>query len=32
MNAVKFNCPYYEVCGRKKDLHLSEDICLTKIR
>ena len=28
MNAVKFNCPYYEVCGRKKDLHLSEDICL----
>ena len=23
MNLVKFVCPYYEVCGRKKDLHLS---------
>ena len=28
MIAVKFNCPYYEVCGRKKNLHLSVDLCL----
>ena len=28
MNAIKFNCPYDEVCGRKKNLHLSEDVCM----
>ena len=28
MIAFKFNCPYYEVCGRKKNLHLSVDLCL----
>ena len=26
MKAFKFSCPYYEVCGRKKDLHLSENV------
>ena len=26
MKAVRFKCPYYEVCGRKKDLHLSENV------
>ena len=28
MNAVKFSCPYYEVCDRKKNLHLSVDLSL----
>ena len=23
MIPVKFGCPYYEICNRKKDLHLS---------
>ena len=28
MKAVKFSCPYYKVCGRKKDLHLAENVFL----